>query len=669
MKTKFKYLLLILAMLSFVSCESFLDMPETEEETFEKIWQDKDKTEQYLFTVYYYLYDELVPTSAIEIGAADESSCSWSTSGYAFSYLNAGSWSVTYPAGERFATYYAGIREANVFMQNVYTCSAYNITQTVMDQWYWEARFLRARYYFDLVKMYGPVTLLYDEIIDPNTPLEDMFYQRNSWEECVDWICGEFDECAENLPEIQTVTSSYGRPTSVTALALKARLLLYSARDLFNGNKAYQNLINPDGTAIFSTVYDENKWVIARDAAKAAIDAAHTAGHALHYTSTVDLSDEHAVYYSLKELNFDAHWNTEQIWAQYHSSNWFLEWHTTPRNVGSGICYGGWGPTQSQVDAYGTSEGIYPIIGYDGEEFYTNQRSSNNAGETVNGVTGKQTGVLPVIDPISGYNESGYTSFTNPSLAQSAVYVGAQDTYNMYVNREPRFYAHVTWGNSAYVRYSSSYASCVQVTYHSGGTSGNDSHDYPWTGAMVKKYTNEDIDADNSSFTPIMKSYVRLGEVYLNYAEACAETGDLDIAIEYVNMIRDRAGVPQFDASGAEYTDTYGTTMNYVNHYDLTDKAEVRELVRRERRIELAFESNRYYDTRQWLIAEDTDGGPIYGMNVLATDSDFDSIGSSSSFWTRYSPQTRVFLPQHYLYPFNQSELDRNDLLVQNYAW
>ena len=90
------------------------------------------------------------------------------------------------------------------------------------------------------------------------------------------------------------------------------------------------------------------------------------------------------------------------------------------------------------------------------------------------------------------------------------------------------------------------------------------------------------------------------------------------------------------------------------------------ELCRQERRIELAFENHRYFDTRTWMIAEDVDGGPMYGMDTL-----FPGTGDTApaGYWKRVVFETRVFNSNHYLYPFTQRELDRNKLLVQNYGW
>jgi len=91
------------------------------------------------------------------------------------------------------------------------------------------------------------------------------------------------------------------------------------------------------------------------------------------------------------------------------------------------------------------------------------------------------------------------------------------------------------------------------------------------------------------------------------------------------------------------------------------------ELCRRERRIELAFENHRFFDTRTWMIATTTDNGPIYGMNVEAQA--VNTEDTPDTFWRRTVVQNRVFRANHFLYPFSQRELDRNKLLTQNYNW
>ena len=94
---------------------------------------------------------------------------------------------------------------------------------------------------------------------------------------------------------------------------------------------------------------------------------------------------------------------------------------------------------------------------------------------------------------------------------------------------------------------------------------------------------------------------------------------------------------------------------------------ELIELCRKERRVELAFERHRYFDTRTWMIAEETDGGPMYGMNTEAPVTS--PTATPDEFWKRTVFETRVFNKNHYLHPFAQRELDRNKLLTQNYGW
>ncbi|MEG1839451.1 MAG: RagB/SusD family nutrient uptake outer membrane protein, partial [Bacteroidaceae bacterium] len=88
------------------------------------------------------------------------------------------------------------------------------------------------------------------------------------------------------------------------------------------------------------------------------------------------------------------------------------------------------------------------------------------------------------------------------------------------------------------------------------------------------------------------------------------------------------------------------------------------ELIRRERQVELAFEGHRYFDTRTWMIAEKTDNGPMYGMNIMAKNDTPDG-----GFWERTEFETRIFTSKHYLFPISQKVLDRNKKLTQNYLW
>jgi len=189
--------------------------------------------------------------------------------------------------------------------------------------------------------------------------------------------------------------------------------------------------------------------------------------------------------------------------------------------------------------------------------------------------------------------------------------------------------------------------------FSTNGNSGpGASHDYPKPGYIWRKMADPSYDTKNGDHGELSWPMIRLAEIYLNYAEALNEyePSNPDI-LTYLNKVRERAGVPNIETV---YPGAQG------------DQAQMRELIRKERQIELSFESHRYFDTRTWMIAEQTDNGPMYGMNVKAQS---DNGSTPANFWNRTAFETRVFKPKHYLFPIRQSEIDRNDQLTQNYGW
>ena len=117
------------------------------------------------------------------------------------------------------------------------------------------------------------------------------------------------------------------------------------------------------------------------------------------------------------------------------------------------------------------------------------------------------------------------------------------------------------------------------------------------SGYMVKKFMTEDDRGNNGQGSLDFVIY-RYAEVLLDYVECLVETGDWDDpkVKEYIDAIRVRSGMPKMDQ----------TVYN--------SEEKVRELYRRERRVELCFEGKRYDDIRRWGIGNDVMNGPIYGF-------------------------------------------------------
>lgn len=616
MKNK-TFLFIVAIVLLFSSCESYLERQPDEALTSKEIFLKYKTTLQYLVNVYSWIPDESDNSGQANTWTPSSDECSVSFTSRGFGLINQCTWSPSdnIYMSNTYSNIYRGIREASYFMQHVHECPSIELSETDANQWYAEARFMRAYYYFSLMKVYGPVFILGDEPVDFTDP-NISNRERNTWEECVNYVCNELDSCAKALPASQP-DNMYGRATQGAALAVKARLLLYSARPLFNGNDMYKTVITADGKHLFPETYDSNKWKLAADAAKAVID--------LNRYELIGENDG-TPYASLKKV-FVQRCNNELIFTTERNGRpWRVA--TTPRYKFNG--YGGIGVTQKLVDAFAMNNGRYPITGY-----------------TDNGAT-------PIIDPASSYSETGFSNFTNPMYPQTL------NTFKMYQNREPRFYLNVFWSGMTYTGGTSSQ---TDIQFYNGGNSGpGNSHNYTTTGYLDQKFRDVSLDSKSNGSTSINSwSYIswplfRYAEVLLNYVEALNEYDPTNPDIlTYLNKVRKRAGVPNIES-------VYPEAVN--------DQSKMRDLIRRERMVELCFENQRYFDTRTWKIAATEDNGPVYGMNIMSLDHK-----PTGNFWKRTIVESdggysgiRVFRDKCYLFPIPQSEIDRVKC-TQNYGW
>ena len=295
-------------------------------------------------------------------------------------------------------------------------------------------------------------------------------------------------------------------------------------------------------------------------------------------------------------------WNSEIIYARPRGDNYY-QYDVNPYHAGyPGEVKGGGAlsATQEMVDAYFTANG----------------RS--------------------IDDPASGYVADGFTDFQAPFDFEE------RSTYNQWANREPRFYVGITYNNSLWLN--RNYGDVITETWFSGN-SGRESggNDYSNTGYVVRKNMTTDV-WYNTNRSIVM---LRLAEVFLDYAEALNESspGSADI-LTYLNAVRERAGIPVYGS--AELPAPSG-------------QAAMREAIRKERRVELAFENVRYFDARRWKTAETDFAGPTHGLDINATD--------EANFYTVVPFETRIFDTKHYLWPIPQDELNSNPLLIQNTGW
>jgi hypothetical protein len=530
----------------------------------------------------------------------------------------------TLPPIDIWGNTYKDVRSALIFIENVKPLAEQGQTAQMVQQMKMEARFLIAFYYHKMFEIYGAFPLI-TELVGADTPLDQVKVARTPVDEIVRWLDAEYKALANYFPTTYTNADQlFGRPNKGICMALRARLWLYAASPLYNGNTDYSDIVNPDGTAIFSQTYDAGKWQKAADATREFLDLAEE--------GTYDLYKEYYPngridpFLSFQNLFLKtANVNKEIIFGRAtNARNWY-NGIGNPRGYVGGSGY--YGSTQNLVDAFFMKNGLSPITGY---------RSDGS----------------PIINAASGYIEDGFTtsSITYPNTkynlggqAATEGLVTDKDTYNMYANREPRFYITV-WHDNQWIPNASR-----KTQFKSGGLDGGPTHDSPQSGYLTRKGVNPEADPKNGNVPYQPAIILRLGEFYLNYAEALNECspGHADI-LKYVNLIRERAGIP-----------IYGSGSDQISVS--TDQESIREIIRTERRVEFAIEGDiRYNDIRRWKIGEEIFKTPIYGMNRSATN---------DSFYTRTEYMTRNFTKRNYLWPIYQTYVENNTNLIQNKYW
>jgi hypothetical protein len=343
---KYIYVLIVFAIGAFSACQK-LDREFVTTIGQKEIEQSFGNVQSLLNAIYSDIPDGTlyIGGAAMMASATDEAEFTSETN--SIQSFNSGSWNAINNPDLVWGNYYRGIRKVNQFLVSTGKINldpwkldpspsaqaVYNTNLASIRRWTYEARFLRAYFYFELVKRYGGVP-----IINNALSVEDDFssIQRSSLNECLQFITAECDSAAAKLP-LNASTAPYvvandlGRVTRLTALALKSRVLLYAASDLFNNPTWAGGYANP---ALISLPAGDRtaRWKAASDAAKAVIDAGAlpTLG----------------AYKSL----FNTFNNAEIIFTRSNAASNQFERNNSP--IGFNLGQSGNTPSQDLVDAY-----------------------------------------------------------------------------------------------------------------------------------------------------------------------------------------------------------------------------------------------------------------------------------------------------------------------------
>ncbi len=468
--------------------------------------------------------------------------------------------------------YYEGIREVNIFINNIDVVPLMdkfdnNVAKNIPlnRAWKAEARFLRAHFYFELLKRYGGVPLVGDKPFELSDNLQ---LPRNTFEECVDYIVDELDAIKDSLRTLPMANSGTDGhvATQEAAMAFKSRILLYAASPLFN-----ESPLDKSNACVGYPSYDANRWKKAADAAKWFIDTYP------NYSLADNFKDVFLNYYGDK--------NKELIFFQQGSSAKEVEQNNGPVGfTGDNLGKGRTSPTQNLVDAY------------------------------------------PMLD--------------GKPIGESSKY--AYSYSSMYTNRDPRLDMTVLHNASKWLNKS-------VETYDDGLSNPTGTSQKTKTSYYMRKFMGDFESSDKYDNTLHLWVMYRYAEILLNYAEALNEfSGPTTEVYNSIIALRKRAGIEAGD------DELYGLKAGM-------QKAEMRKIIQNERRIEMAFEEQRYWDIRRWKIAQEVFAKPIQGMQIV-------KAGGSLNF----SPTvilTTSFDEKRYLYPIPYSEVIKNKNMVQNPKW
>lgn len=655
MKNKLKIgaLGLLMAM-GLSSCNDFFDAIPGERYDLEGTFTNRQKTEQFLNNVYSYVPDETRerwPNSGLNMGGiwcsgSLETNITWS-----WHISNEWTMGTTYASSDWinywFINYYKGIAKASDFISNVDKCAEASANDRKL--WKAQARALRALYYFMLFRSYGPVPLLGETSIPLDAPLEELLKERNSVDECVEFIVNELDAAAEDLP-VRYNAANLGRIDRGACKAFKAKVLLYATSPLFNCNSDYANVTNTDGKQLFSQDKSQElpKWEAARKAYEEFFNTYVPSTYSLHKVMVNGKTDFYESCRQVTSGNYYDDSNKEQIFIRLadHTDHTYeltpYHGHVDEGSVRGGL---GFGTTQEMVDLFYTDKGLRIVDdsdyqeyeGIPSEDMYTVAEDYND----------------PVV-PERNYFLKRNEKENKPN------YVLKQ-----WAHREPRFYVNITFNGSTWLNTTTNQGK-VTTDFTVNGNSGVNkaSHDAPKEGYGVRKMAPL-----NGTWTgKHSANLLRLADMYLGYAEVLSACGRYEEAMKLVNAVRERAGVPGYGNKGG----TDGNGYNFLPYTENRDEVDKR--IRRERLIELAYEWNRYFDVRRWKVADMAvgddwiypsyhkggEGGDIHGMNYKA---------EVPGFFEKVVTESRVFNKKHYLFPIPDADIRRNPKMVQNYGW
>lgn len=641
----------VAALFGVTGCNNYLDVvPDDGLPSIETAFNLRSTAIRYLATCYSYMTIEGVPSSDAAMMTGDEL---WDLDTRVTTYVynkNASSFPIAKGLQSASSCYnndwkrmYEGIRCCDILVENIDQVP--DMKEDEKLQWKAEVSFLKAYYHFNLIRKWGPVPII-RESLPIDSDVEEVRVYRDNIDDCFDYVLDLLDEAMPYLPIINPSLEEYGRITKTACAGLRARVAVYAASPLFNGNDELASLVDNRGVRLFPSKSDADKlerWKVAMEACEEAIDICEEANLKLYGMAEVKdrwrMCDTLARDLAIRGA-FCQRWNPEIVWGNTQSSYTGFQQFCVPilqmdegKKLG-GI--GGWnfiGAPLKIAEQYYTKHGL--PLQYDTELKDLDQYAIRKGD-----------------DEHKYYIKYGYESI------------------QLNFDREPRFYADLGFDGGKWLgalgdKYNDLVPDDVYtLECRAGLLNGKTGKEMgPVTGYLPKKLAPYQVIWSGNASTASLSSYwypfpmIRLSDLYLLYAEAINEVegpvgAHSEELFRYIDAVRDRAGIPGVKESW----DTYSTKPGYYK-----EQFQMREIIHAERLNEFVFESQRFWDLRRWKEAAREYQKGIYGMRV--------SAGSVKDYNTKTLIATQNFVTKDYFWPIYTYYIERNPNLVQNIGW
>ncbi len=539
---------------------------------------------------------------------------------------------------------YQAVRQADVFLSNI------DRVRDMMDaekkDWKAQVKMLKAYYLFLLMQRYGPIVIP-EKTASPESEKEELFLPRLKVEDCFNYILNLVNESIPDLKE-KAGENDLGQIDQVVAKAIKARILFFRASPFFNGNSEYfGDFVDHDGQPFFPLEYNREKWKEAIDAINEAIIAAEANGRGLYtfdrepylydrdaYTRNFDNIKK---IYDLRMLIVDP-WNKEIVWG-YSNLDYYNQGELAhgsnirlPAGYGDGVVNTAAYSWQWMASSYQMAERYYTKNGLPIDQDMTfDMNTRHNIVTTAGAASSEYVPLLGIMQP------------------------GAQ-TINLYLNREPRFYANLGITGGYWRAHTVRINTMMFANSDGGFNSSQHTTDFLCTGIGVQKFVHPESQS-NAWQRTIKFPYplIRMADLYLMKAEALNEySGPGAPVYEEINKVRNRAGIPNVEVvwSDPSLTRTPGRHLT---------KEGLREIILEERANEFAFEGQHFWDMWRHKKAVAAFSTPIWGWTHTGR--------TATDFFVLEVKQARRFTITDCLWPIDLNEMNTNGNLIQNPGW